>query len=87
MRKVRVCISLSVSQPSRTLNWDVGVMNLRAMQDMMQNQRLGYMFPFSSFEFATDVTFVVLSEGRKSTFFQVSFGSFAESVLFVTSVK
>ncbi|KAJ7197275.1 mini-chromosome maintenance replisome factor-domain-containing protein, partial [Mycena pura] len=49
---------------------DRGVMNLRALQEMMTGQTLEYIFPFSRFAFQTDVAFVVLSEGRKSTFFQ-----------------
>ncbi|KAF7338574.1 Mini-chromosome maintenance complex-binding protein [Mycena venus] len=47
-----------------------GLMNLRALQEMMTNQTLEYIFPFSRFTFDTDVGFLVLSEGRKSTFFQ-----------------
>jgi hypothetical protein len=48
-----------------------GVMNLRALQEMMAGQTLEYVFPFSRFAFQTDVAFLILSEGRKSTFFQV----------------
>jgi hypothetical protein len=36
----------------------------------MTNQSLEYVFPFSRFAFQTDVACLVLSEGRKSTFFQ-----------------
>ncbi|KAJ6547200.1 putative alanine racemase-domain-containing protein [Mycena capillaripes] len=50
--------------------FDRGVMNLRALQDVMTAQTLEYVFPFSRFAFQTDVAFLVLSEGRKSTFFQ-----------------
>jgi hypothetical protein len=48
-----------------------GVRNLQAIQDMMANQKLDYIFPFSSFSFSTDVSFVTICEGRKSAFFQV----------------
>ncbi|KAJ7929359.1 putative alanine racemase-domain-containing protein [Mycena leptocephala] len=50
--------------------FDRGVMNLRALQEMMAGQTLEYVFPFSRFAFQTDVAFLILSEGRKSTFFQ-----------------
>lgn len=38
---------------------------------MMKSQTLDYVFPYSSFHFETDVSFVILTEGKKSTFFQV----------------
>ncbi|KAJ6500365.1 mini-chromosome maintenance replisome factor-domain-containing protein [Mycena sanguinolenta] len=47
-----------------------GIMNLRTLQGMITNQTLEYAFPFSTFAFQTDVTFLILAEGRKSTFFQ-----------------
>ncbi|KAK0448360.1 uncharacterized protein EV420DRAFT_1567556 [Desarmillaria tabescens] len=46
-----------------------GLLNLRAMQEMMTSQTLQYVFPFSSYSFETDVVFIVLSEGNKSAFF------------------
>ncbi|TRM59431.1 hypothetical protein BD626DRAFT_462490 [Schizophyllum amplum] len=46
-----------------------GLRNLHATQEMMKDQVLNYVFPFSNFGFETDVSFVVLAEGRKSTFF------------------
>ncbi|KAJ6606625.1 putative alanine racemase-domain-containing protein [Mycena vulgaris] len=52
--------------------FDRGVMNLRALQEMMTGQTLEYIFPFSRFVFQTDVTFLILSEGKKSTFFQTN---------------
>ncbi|KAJ7632288.1 putative alanine racemase-domain-containing protein [Roridomyces roridus] len=52
--------------------FDRGVRNLRALQEMMTNQTLEYIFPFSRFTFPTDVVCLVLSEGKKSTFFQTS---------------
>ncbi|KAH7889846.1 putative alanine racemase-domain-containing protein [Phlebopus sp. FC_14] len=47
-----------------------GVMNIRAIQEVMNSQTLEYTFPFSKFTFNTDISFIVLSEGRKSAFFQ-----------------
>ncbi|KAF8837022.1 hypothetical protein BDN67DRAFT_973512 [Paxillus ammoniavirescens] len=50
-----------------------GIMNIRAIQDVMNSQTLEYIFPFSSkFRFNTDISVIVVSEGRKSTFFQTS---------------
>ena len=48
-----------------------GIMNLKALQDVMGSQSLPYIFPFSQFSFPTDLGFVVLAEGKKSAFFQV----------------
>ncbi|KAI1790741.1 mini-chromosome maintenance replisome factor-domain-containing protein [Ganoderma leucocontextum] len=47
-----------------------GVMNVRALQEVMDAQTLAYVFPFSQFSFPTDVACVVLAEGRKSAFFR-----------------
>ncbi|KAF9228597.1 hypothetical protein BS17DRAFT_772215 [Gyrodon lividus] len=48
-----------------------GVSNIHAIQDVMDSQTLLYIFPFSStFPFNTDISVIVVSEGRKSTFFQ-----------------
>ncbi|KAJ7702444.1 putative alanine racemase-domain-containing protein [Mycena rosella] len=52
--------------------FDRGIMNLRALQEMMTGQTLEYIFPFSRFAFKTDVAFLILSEGKKSTFFQTN---------------
>ncbi|KII88881.1 hypothetical protein PLICRDRAFT_109472 [Plicaturopsis crispa FD-325 SS-3] len=49
-----------------------GIMNVRAMQEVMTNQSLAYIFPFSQFSFPTDSTFIVLAEGKKSAFFQTN---------------
>jgi hypothetical protein len=46
-------------------------MNIRAAQEMMKSQTLDYVFPYSGFQFETDVSFIVTTEGKKSTFFQV----------------
>jgi hypothetical protein len=48
-----------------------GIMNLKALQDVINTQTLPYVFPFSQFSFPTDLGFIVLAEGRKSAFFQV----------------
>lgn len=50
---------------------NVGVMNIRSVQQMMNYQTLEYIFPFSGFEFETDVNVIITTEGRKSTFFEV----------------
>lgn len=49
----------------------LGIMNIKAMQDVISSQSLTYVFPFSQFSFPTDIEFVILAEGRKSAFFQV----------------
>lgn len=49
-----------------------GLMNISAAQEMMQSQTLDYVFPYSSFHFETDITSIVITNGKKSTFFQVS---------------
>ncbi|CDO77853.1 hypothetical protein BN946_scf185032.g5 [Trametes cinnabarina] len=47
-----------------------GIFNVRALQDVMDAQTLPYLFPYSQFSFPTDISCIVLSEGRKSTFFR-----------------
>ena len=50
----------------------IGVTNVRAIQDVVNSQTVEYIFPFSSrFTFHTDLSMIVVSEGRKSAFFQV----------------
>ncbi|KAI9569514.1 putative alanine racemase-domain-containing protein [Boletus coccyginus] len=50
-----------------------GVTNVRAIQDVISSQTVDYIFPFSSkFTFHTDLSMIVVSEGRKSTLFQTS---------------
>lgn len=51
---------------------DRGVLNVRALQEVMATQMLSYAFPFSAFSFPTDISCIVLSEGSKSAFFKVS---------------
>ncbi|EJT96772.1 hypothetical protein DACRYDRAFT_119844 [Dacryopinax primogenitus] len=48
---------------------DLGVRNIATMQATMTAQTLAYAFPFSSYEFPTDLSFVVLCSGPKSPFF------------------
>jgi hypothetical protein len=67
---IEVGVAFRVSHNGRQ-DMFVGVMNLRALQEMMNGQTLEYIFPFSRFAFQTDVAFLILSEGKKSTFFQV----------------
>ncbi|KAG2348450.1 hypothetical protein BDR05DRAFT_925918 [Suillus weaverae] len=50
-----------------------GIMNIRAVQEVMDAQTLEYSFPFSKFSFPTDIVTIVLCDGRKSAFFQTSF--------------
>ncbi|KAI0710385.1 mini-chromosome maintenance replisome factor-domain-containing protein [Cerioporus squamosus] len=47
-----------------------GMMNVRALQEVMDAQTLAYVFPFSQFSFPTDISCIILAEGRKSTFFR-----------------
>ncbi|KAL4074577.1 putative alanine racemase-domain-containing protein [Scleroderma yunnanense] len=49
-----------------------GLINIRAMQEIMNSQTLEYAFPFSNFTFQTDISVIVLAEGRKSALFQTS---------------
>ncbi|KAF8626177.1 hypothetical protein AX15_005063 [Amanita polypyramis BW_CC] len=50
-----------------------GLLNIRAVQETLDSQTLQYIFPYSRFSFDTDLNFIVLSDGRKSTFFQTQF--------------
>ena len=49
-----------------------GVTTIRAVQEMMKHQTVEYIFPFSNYTFETDVNFIVLANGKQSTFFKVS---------------
>ncbi|KAF8436900.1 putative alanine racemase-domain-containing protein [Boletus edulis BED1] len=52
---------------------ETGITSVRAIQDVMNSQTVEYIFPFSSkFSFHTGLSMIVLSEGRKSAFFQTS---------------
>lgn len=51
----------------------IGVVNVQAIQDVINSQTVEYIFPFSSkFTFHTDLSMIVVSEGRKSALFQVT---------------
>ena len=45
-------------------------MNINALQEVLSSQTLTYVFPFSSFSFPTDISCIVLTEGKKSAFFK-----------------
>ncbi|KAF9073610.1 mini-chromosome maintenance replisome factor-domain-containing protein [Rhodocollybia butyracea] len=45
---------------------DRGVRNLRALQEVIRNQTLEYVFPYSGFRFETDTGCIVCTEGKKS---------------------
>ncbi|KAL6309164.1 mini-chromosome maintenance replisome factor-domain-containing protein [Sparassis latifolia] len=47
-----------------------GLLNVRALQEVMSTQTLVYAFPFSQFSFPTDISCIVLGEGSKSAFFK-----------------
>lgn len=47
-----------------------GLLNINALQEVLSSQTLTYAFPFSSFSFPTDISCVVLTEGKKSAFFR-----------------
>ena len=49
-----------------------GITNIQAIQNVINSQTVDYIFPFSSrFTFHTDLSIIVVSEGRKSALFQV----------------
>lgn len=61
-----------------------GISNLRAVQDVMNAQSLEYIFPYSRFAFDTDINILTLSQGRKSTFFQVRTSKvFSKNILII----
>ncbi|CAG8508965.1 6508_t:CDS:10, partial [Scutellospora calospora] len=43
---------------------DIGVRNLQALNEILDNQKLKYAFPFSDFEFETDIGAIILSNAR-----------------------
>ncbi|THH31765.1 hypothetical protein EUX98_g2426 [Antrodiella citrinella] len=47
-----------------------GIMNIRALQEVMSSQNLSYSFPFSRFSFPTDISCIVTTDGSKSAFFK-----------------
>ncbi|KAF9810959.1 hypothetical protein IEO21_06763 [Rhodonia placenta] len=49
-----------------------GILNVHALQEVMNTQTLAYKFPFSQFSFPTDISCIVVSEGSKSAFFRTN---------------
>lgn len=49
-----------------------GIINIRAVQDVINAQTLEYIFPYSRFIFDTDIGIFILTQGEKSAFFQTS---------------
>ncbi|KAJ3553347.1 hypothetical protein NM688_g3664 [Phlebia brevispora] len=47
-----------------------GLTNIGVLQEVMTSQSLAYVFPFSRFSFPTDIECIILTEGKKSTFFK-----------------
>ncbi|KAI0085418.1 mini-chromosome maintenance replisome factor-domain-containing protein [Irpex rosettiformis] len=47
-----------------------GLVNIGTLQEVMNSQTLAYRFLFSQFSFPTDITCIVLTEGKKSAFFK-----------------
>ncbi|CAG8502286.1 3458_t:CDS:10 [Racocetra persica] len=43
---------------------DIGVRNLQALNEILDNQQLKYAFPFNDFEFETDIGAIILSNAR-----------------------
>lgn len=43
---------------------DAGVRNFQALNDLIQNQTLSYEFPFSQYEFDTDLNLITLSNSK-----------------------
>lgn len=54
-----------------TFSLTIGLLNVMAVQNVMLSQSLPYKFPFSEFSFPTDLSFIVLAEGKKSAFLKV----------------
>ncbi|KAJ3772991.1 hypothetical protein FB446DRAFT_688433 [Lentinula raphanica] len=62
---VTLCFITDSSVTEGQIN-DRGVRNLRALQEVIHNQTLEYVFPYSGFRFETDIGFIVCTEGKKS---------------------
>ncbi len=43
---------------------DLGVRNVRALNSVMTNRKLPYAFPYSEFEFESDLNVIIVSQGR-----------------------
>src|SRR5712691_3323951 len=57
-----------------------GVLNVQAIQQVINTQTHAYKVPFREFSFPTDIGFVILAQGTKSALFQVRKQSFVRSV-------
>jgi hypothetical protein len=62
---------LSESAISEGILHQQGVENLKTMQEVINIQKLDYIFPYTNYSFDTDLDVIILTEGRKSAFFQV----------------
>ncbi|KAH7906482.1 putative alanine racemase-domain-containing protein [Hygrophoropsis aurantiaca] len=47
-----------------------GIMNIHAIQELINSQTLEYKFPYSKFSFPSAISFIICSEGGRSAFFQ-----------------
>ncbi|KAF8604692.1 hypothetical protein BDV93DRAFT_95535 [Ceratobasidium sp. AG-I] len=55
-----------------------GMENARVIQDVLMKQSLAYRFPYSSFDFKTNITSIVLTEGKREALFaKVRFNLFS----------
>ncbi|RIA93508.1 putative alanine racemase-domain-containing protein [Glomus cerebriforme] len=43
---------------------DIGVRNLKALNDIIDHQKLNYTFPFNNYEFNTDIGIIILSNAK-----------------------
>ncbi|KAJ3855237.1 mini-chromosome maintenance replisome factor-domain-containing protein [Lentinula lateritia] len=60
-----VCLITDSNVTEGQIN-DRGVRNLRALQEVIRNQTLEYVFPYSVFRFETDIGCIVCTEGKRS---------------------
>ena len=63
--------SSSRTERGAYLSTNVGLMNINALQEVLSSQTLTYVFPFSQFSFPTDISCIIMTEGKKSAFFKV----------------
>jgi len=65
----------------------IGLDNIRSLQQVMTSQILDYEFPFSHFPLTTDLSFMILTQGKTSAFFRVSDYLAASMQLFETHLR
>lgn len=58
----------------------VGLVNITTLQEVMNSQTLAYRFPFSQFSFPTDISCIILTEGKKSAFYKVGLSGVPSAV-------